>query len=326
MKLNWKSALIPSQWRGPYLDYLPVIAGLLLALGVGHSLAQLTWALWSGPRYAYQVPAIPPGGPGPAAMPAQALPDISALHLFGKFEPPQAPVAPAEIPVTPLNLLLRGVIAADNPASARAIIADQGGKEDYYAINAELPGGAKLKEIYTDRIILVRNNRDEVLRLPREGTDANIPVAVPVDAVPPPLPVPVPEPQQQQAPVPVPAASAAGAKAPSPEQNAETLSILRSYRDALQTNPQVLAGVAKAEPVTEGSRQLGYRINAGNDPTFLPRFGLEPGDIITTVNGVVLDNPAKGLEAVGKLGSASQVNISILRNGQPRTMSFNLNQ
>ncbi len=305
---------MPSQWQGPYLDYLPVIAGLLLALGVGHSLAQLTWALWSGPRYAYQVPAIPPGGPGPAAMPAQALPDISALHLFGKFEPPQAPAAPAEIPVTPLNLFLRGVIAADNPASARAIIADQGGKEDYYAINAELPGGAKLKEIYTDRIILVRNNQDEVLRLPREGTDANIPVAVPVDAVPPPLSVPVP------------AASAAEAKTPSLEQNAETLSILRSYRDALQTNPQVLAGVAKAEPVTEGSRQLGYRINAGNDPTFLPRFGLEPGDIITMVNGVVLDNPAKGLEAVGKLGSASQVSISILRNGQPRTMSFNLNQ
>jgi general secretion pathway protein C len=325
LKLNWKSALIPSQWQGPYLDYLPVIAGLLLALGVGHSLAQLTWALWSGPRYAYQVPATPLSGPGQAATTAQALPEISALHLFGKFELPTTPAAPTEIPVTPLNLLLRGVIAADNPASARAIIADQSGKEDYYAINAELPGGAKLKEIYTDRIILVRNNQDEVLRLPREGSDANIPVAVPVDAVPPPPPAPIPEPQQQ-APVPVPAASAAGAKAPSPEQNAETLSILRSYRDALQTNPQALAGVAKAEPVTEGNRQLGYRINAGHDPTFLPRFGLEPGDIITTVNGVVLDNPAKGLEAVGKLGSASQVNISILRNGQPRALSFNLNQ
>ena len=319
--------MIPSQWQGPYLDYLPVIVGLLLALGVGHSLAQLTWALWSGPRYAYQVPVTPLGGPGPAVSPAQALPEISALHLFGKFEPPKASVAPTEVPVTPLNLTLRGVIAADNPASARAIIADQGGKEDYYAINADLPGGAKLKEIHTDRIILVRNNQDEVLRLPREGTDASIPVAVPVDAVPPPPPPPAPIPEpQQQAPVPVPAAPAAGAKAPSPEQDAATLSILRNYRDALQTNPRVLARVAKAEPVTEGNRQLGYRINAGNDATLLPRFGLEPGDIITTVNGVVLDNPAKGLEAVGKLGSASQVNISILRNGQPRTLSFNLNQ
>lgn len=322
MKLNWKSGLLPSQWHGPYLDYLPVIAGLLLALGVGYSLAQMTWALWSGPRYAYQVPATPLAGPGPAAAPAQALPEISALHLFGKFEPPQAPVAPAEIPVTPLNLLLRGVIAADNPASARAIIADQGGKEDYYAINAELPGGAKLKEIYTDRIILVRNNQDEVLRLPKESVEENIPVAVPVSVTQPPPPQQVPEGTPIPAPVPPPAA----AKGPPVEQNPETLSILRSYRDALQTNPTVLAGVAKAEPVTEGNRQLGYRINAGSDPTFLPRFGLEPGDIITTVNGIALDNPAKGLEAVGKLGSASQVNISILRNGQPRTMSFNLDQ
>ena len=322
MKLNWKSALAPSQWQGPYLDYVPVIAGLLLALGVGYSLAQMTWALWQGPRYAYQVPATPRGGPGPAATPAQALPEISALHLFGKFEPPQAPTAPAVIPVTPLNLLLRGVIAADNPASARAIIADQGGKEDYYAINAELPGGAKLKEIHTDRIILVRNNQDEVLRLPREGVEENIPVAVPVSVTP---PTPPPQPVPEGAAIPVPAPPAA-AKGPPVEQNPETLSILRSYRDALQTNPQVLAGVAKAEPVTEGSRQLGYRINAGNDPTFLPRFGLEPGDIITTVNGIALDNPAKGLEAVGKLGSANQVNISILRNGQPRTLSFNLDQ
>ena len=314
--------MAPSQWQGPYLDYVPVIAGLLLALGVGYSLAQMTWALWQGPRYAYQVPATPRGGPGPAATPAQALPEISALHLFGKFEPPQAPTAPAVIPVTPLNLLLRGVIAADNPASARAIIADQGGKEDYYAINAELPGGAKLKEIHTDRIILVRNNQDEVLRLPREGVEENIPVAVPVSVTP---PTPPPQPVPEGAAIPVPAPPAA-AKGPPVEQNPETLSILRSYRDALQTNPQVLAGVAKAEPVTEGSRQLGYRINAGNDPTFLPRFGLEPGDIITTVNGIALDNPAKGLEAVGKLGSANQVNISILRNGQPRTLSFNLDQ
>ena len=319
--------MAPSQWQGPYLDYLPVMAGLLLALGVGYSLAQLTWTLWSGPRYAYQVPAAPFSAPGPAATPAQALPEISALHLFGKFEPPAAPVAPAEIPVTPLNLTLRGVVAADNPASARAIIADQGGKEDYYAINADLPGGAKLKEIHTDKIILVRNNQDEVLRLPKEGAVENIPVAVPVSVTPPaPPPPPVPE-AAEGAPIPPVAAPPAAAKGSPPiEQNPETLSILRSYRDALNTNPKILAGVAKAEPATEGSRQLGYRINAGNDATFLPRFGLQPGDIITTVNGIVLDNPAKGLEAVGKLGSANQVNISILRNGQPKTLSFNLNQ
>lgn len=326
MKLNWKNALAPSQWQGPYFDYLPVVAGVLLVLGLGHSLAQLTWALWSGPRYAYQVPVTPLDGPGPAATPVQALPEIGALHLFGKFEPPKAPVAAAEMPVTPLNLTLRGVVAADNPASARAIVADQGGKEDYFGIGADLPGGAKLKEIHTDRIILTRNNQDEVLRLPREGVAENIPVAVPVSVTPPaPPPQPVPE-GTEGAPMPVPVPPPATAKGPSVEQNPETLSILRSYRDALNTNPKVLAGVAKAEPVTEGNRQLGYRISAGNDATFLPRFGLEPGDIITTVNGIVLDNPAKGLEAVGKLGSASQVSISILRNGQPRTMSFNLNQ
>ena len=318
MKLNWKNARLPSQWQAASLDYLPVVAGLLLALGVGHSLAQLTWSLWSAPRYADQVPPAPPNGASPAAAPAQALPELSALHLFGKFEPPKAPVTPAEMPVTPLNLSLRGVVAADNPVTALAIIADQGGKEDYYAINAELPGGAKLKEIHSDRIILVRNNQDEVLRLPREATDENIPVAVPVNAAAPPAPATEPPPQAP--------AAAAGSKAPSPEHNPEALAILRSYRDALQTNPQLLAGVAKAEPVTEAGRQLGYRINAGNDATFLPRFGLEPGDIITTINGIVLDNPAKGLEAVGKLGSATQVNIGFLRQGQPRTMSFNLNQ
>ncbi len=322
MKLNWKSALAPSQWQGPYLDYLPVIAGLLLALGVGYSLAQLTWTLWSGPHY--EVPAAPFSAPGPAAVPAQALPEMSALHLFGKFEPPQAPVAPTEIPVTPLNLTLRGVIAADNPASARAIVADQGGKEDYYAINADLPGGAKLKEIRTDRIILTRNNQDEVLRLPRDSAEENIPVAVPVSVTPAAAPPPQPVPEGASAPAPVAPAAAAGS--PPVEQNPETLSILRSYRDALHTNPKVLAGVANAEPVTEGNRQLGYRINAGNDASFLTRFGMQAGDIITAVNGVVLDNPAKGLEAVGKLGTANQVNISILRHGQPRTVSFNLNQ
>jgi general secretion pathway protein C len=100
---------------------------------------------------------------------------IAKWHLFGEAgkEKPVKKVT-VDAPETRLKLTLRGVFASDDSSSAsdaRAIIGDPRGKEDSYAPGDPLPGGAKLAEIYPDRIILERNGRFETLRLPKKITN-----------------------------------------------------------------------------------------------------------------------------------------------------------
>jgi len=56
----------------------------------------------------------------------------------------------------------------------------------------------------------------------------------------------------------------------------------------------------------------------------LSRFGLEPGDIVTSINGIALDNPVRGLEALRDLSSADEITIELLRNGRAQKKAFSL--
>jgi len=78
-----------------------------------------------------------------------------------------------DAPETRLKLTLRGVFASEDSSGGRAIVGDPQGKEENYAVGDPLPGGAKLSEIYPDRIILERNGRFETLRLPKERTQSS---------------------------------------------------------------------------------------------------------------------------------------------------------
>lgn len=319
----------------------------LLVIGLAYSLAQLTWRLWPAPAAA-SGPAAVAAGHTPAPARAAAKPvgaDLAALHLFGQFDAASQAGAtqPAVLPETPLNLILHGVIASDDRANARAIIADASGKENYYALDAELPGGAVLKEIHADHVVLARNNQNEVLRLPKNAGADN-----PANAVAsPPLPTPnlptapgtamgetdlsdaefgtpeVAEPPQPDGAPPVdgtpPPDAATVANAAAQD---DVGALLRNYRDALAANPQSLVGLAQTEPVQAGGRFLGYRVQPGSDPMLFQRLGLEPGDIVTSVNGISLDNPASGATALNAMARGSELRLIITRNGTPKTLAF----
>ena len=96
---------------------------------------------------------------GSSAAPAlrqesqQAAQEIANLHLFGRADAVSVAPQPATMPETKLNLVLRAVLASGDAATARAIISDPSGGENFYAIGAQLPGGAELKEIHATNII-----------------------------------------------------------------------------------------------------------------------------------------------------------------------------
>ena len=153
-------------------EHLPLAVSVVAVVLIGYYLARVFWLLYPA------APAAPWQPPQPSQQMAQVAAGpadtsaITATHLFGEASteaPELTGDAALNAPDTSLSLQLRGAIAADNPKTAHAIIADASGNEHVYFTNASLPGGATLQQIQADRVILSRAGQLEVLRLPREG-------------------------------------------------------------------------------------------------------------------------------------------------------------
>lgn len=271
------------------------MVNILLVIWLAWLLAQLTWVLLpdSGPGEAQPVDVTPV--PVARQQPRIDERQIASWHLFGEAVKEQ-PVKKTTVdaPETRLKLTLRGVFASDDSKSAsmRAIVGDPRGKEESYAPGDPLPGGAKLSEIYPDRIILERGGRFETLRLPKKTMNT-------------------------------------GSAAPGSSSRARTATsgnaaAFSRYRSEIKRNPSSLMNYIRTTPERKDGKFIGFRLQAGKDPGAMKELGLVPGDIVTSINEVQIDSPAKGMKAMQALGEGDSVNVVLLRDGKETSMSLTL--
>ncbi|MGE0384911.1 MAG: type II secretion system protein N [Gammaproteobacteria bacterium] len=126
---------------------------------------------WHAPRLRAPAPVPIEDAVDTAPRPRPAPADYSrlaTLRLFGA--PAQARVAAADAPETAdTTLQLKGTLHADGAGPARAILALSGAPDRVYAPGDELAGGAVLREVQRDRIVIERDGRLESVRLPKPG-------------------------------------------------------------------------------------------------------------------------------------------------------------
>lgn len=268
----------------------PPVTALMVIL-VAYSLAKLSWQIIPAPAAGNTRPpqvqtasAIRSGGTSDFAR-------IVEWHLFGQAQAQaQAAPRPVDAPDTNLNLVLRGVAFSEDQSVAHAIIA-AGNNEKQYTVGAKLQGNVELKEIHPDRVVLLHNGRYETLRLPRDNAVGG--TAAAVRPAPPSRPVPA---------------------TPPPD--------LQKIRDTLLNNPQSFTDIMQVNPVNQDGAFIGFRVAPGRKRAMLQQLGLQEGDIITSVNGIQLDDPAKGLEVLNNLRTADEVAVTILRDGIEESLSF----
>ncbi|HRY14840.1 MAG: type II secretion system protein GspC [Candidatus Competibacteraceae bacterium] len=291
-----------------------VAVNLLLVIAIAHTLAGLTWSVLTGQSSSLASvitsPAMESGtSAGPAARQPADVATISAWHLFGKVEASRPVVAtPAPMPVTPLNLRLVGVFFTERGQSrALALIADGNSLERGYRIGDSLPGGVRLERIERDQVVVSRNGREELIKLPKLD-DPNRPVVTPE---PPVLPVPLEEepdpPSTFNAP-----------------QVIDASAIADRLRGEISGRPQALEDIAFASPYVQNGQFMGFRLRPGRDRRIFQQLGLNGGDVLTEINGTRLNSPAQGLALLQELMSASQIDVRVLRNGAEVSLTFTL--
>ncbi len=266
------------------------------------------WLAWQLAGLSWLVVSPPPHEPGDVPEPALQQPvqrrqnsvnaqQLANWHVFGEAGK-QAVVkkaTPLSAPETRLRLTLKGVFASDDKGLGQAIIADPKGKEDNYAVGDPLPGGARLSAIYPDRIILERSGRFETLKLPKKRNRTG---------------------------------SRAGGYRASNRAGVGNERVraaaFNRYRKAIRQNPSSFLNYVRATPARQNGKFIGFRLQAGRQRGALRTLGLKPGDIVTAINGVKIDAPAKGMKAMQALGKGDSVSVTLLRGGQEVSLNLDL--
>ncbi len=271
---------------------MPFWISLGLVLLLAWYLAKLAWSLYPEPSTAsWQPPSARPSQSAAGAT-SSDYSDLQAAGLFGRADADEQPEMAVQdvvdAPDTRLDLKLRAAVASSDNATAHAIIADGTGNEQTYFIRDSIPGGATLHQVHPDRVILNRGGMLEALRLPREF---------------------------------------AGAAAPArgrPRRNAAVAQ--PTVQEVVQNNAASFTDVVRPQPFMPNGQLRGYRVYPGRNRQQFAALGLRPGDLVTEINGMALNNPAEGMQIFRSLGDATQVTVTLERNGQSQVMTLDTNQ
>ena len=198
-----------------------------------------------------------------------------------------------DAPETTLSLTLKGILAKEEDTNGGAIISGSRGEDEAYDVGDIIDNadGATLHSVYSDRVLLNRNGRLETLRLPKELVAAS---------------------------------SSMGLVSPLPQ--AATPSDSGSLREVITQNATRLTDIVRLAPHVQEGQVVGFRVNPGRDRATFEALGLQAGDVVTDINGTVLDDPSQGLQVFQSLGESTQANVTVLRDGVPQVIVIDTTQ
>ncbi len=229
---------------------------------------------------------------------------IVSLNLFGDTAaaPQVQEEQITEAPETKLNLTLSGVVASSEENGGVAVIAYRNTQQTY-GIGDKIEGtSVTLVEIFSDRVIIKNRLTRETLMMEgldfdeanrqRERQGSNVsrnPVNV--------GPQPTREVSQQEA---------------------------QEIRQQVFQNPESFADFIRLTPAKNELGIIGYKVAPGKKPAFFNSVGLKNGDVLTELNGRDLSNPQQALEALRILQEAEELDLVLLRNNEPISLSIEI--
>ncbi len=271
----------------------------LAVFGIAYTLAMSALFFVSGPTGADLTSS---SGTSASRIPPPTANNVNAIlsrNLFGVAGAATSAAGATTEVETRLPLELLGVFVAELAsavADSAAIVAQKGKPGELYHIGDLLPGNAELIEVHPQHIVLRRAGARETLRFPDVARTqlaglANSPASNVLKGF----------------------ASTARAASTTPTTGRQAASnrtpreLIDAYRDRLSEDPQRALNDLGIAPVADGTSQ-GYRLDDLAQSPYLSQTGLQPGDVILSVNG----------QAVGDIRQDQQQIDNILAQGSAR--------
>jgi general secretion pathway protein C len=277
------------------------------------ALAGLTWRLtgWDDGRSEVAVAeTLPPLGVSTGSTGG----DVDVARIVGLAPFGGGAVGIGGLPGSSSGLVLKGVLMASPASASTALIAVGEGPAALYGVGQAV-ADAMIEAIAVDHVILVVGGARQRLDFPAPVAGVAGPAAavsgagitVTTPGPPPPSPAVA---AALAASSPVATAAAAAAAASQPARPGLDRGATANVTSAAGT----LGVAASAE---------GYRV--GDNPSAeLRRFGLQPGDVIETLNGQAVGNAATDQQLFERARSSGQARVVVVRQGRRLTLNFPL--
>jgi type II secretion system protein C len=183
----------------------------------------------------------------------------------------------ASISNEPLPLVLVGTIPGRHANEGTAMIGTDARNAQTYLAGAILHNGTRLAEVHRDRVVLTRDKRRAVLYLQNRG------------------------PNQGKA-QPDPLLMVGG----SPPQMASITSPPPSSIDSV-------SDYVRTVPVYEGDIITGFQVFPGARKSVFSKWGLRPGDVVTSLDGAALVDADQTQQLLSALGEGAAISASVRR-------------
>lgn len=192
--------------------------------------------------------------------------------------------APVDQPRTSLNLKLVGLVYSTDQDQARAIIESEQDGARSYSTHERVADKVEIHSIEPDRVILLHAGRQEALMLHPEDE----PTGSQSDTESQPIDDP------------------GGSQASTPRKTAD---VMRDF---------------SATPVMEDGKLVGFRLEALRNPELMTQWGIDPGDVITAVNGLPLNSQGRIMVLYDKLKKQNEFELTLINGGNRRTVTVDL--
>ena len=228
---------------------------------------------------------------------------VTALNLFGDASRSQLnPTATVteSLEETRLNLELVGVFAAstDDPEDSAALISEKRGTAKLFRINERVPGNATLVEVFADGVVLERSGKRELLRFPttkNNFTPQGEPGRTIIDPA-----LSRSRTALQGSRITDASSSAtrtelaAAEKPATAGRNAQqsVRQVIASYQGRLENDAEGTLAELGIKPISADVAG-GYRLGSLASHPALKQTGLQPGDILLSVNNRAIGNVAE---------------------------------
>lgn len=262
-----------------------ILAKLIFTLLIASQLAVLTWMILSPSRLVL----IEPSRGEALSGGQQEQASIADWHIFGNAAVEVVDL-PKEVnaPKTRLRLELLGVMAASKAERSSAIIAPKGGAGENYRIGDVVQGRTKLAAVHQDKVILDSNGKLETLKFDLTSKQNLRKSSQPTRA-------------QKKA-------AARGSLKDRFKKVRNASDAVTLLRDEVNNDP---AGALKQLGLETSANGEGYKVS--NSGSMLTQLGLQPGDVILSVNGQTLGNLDDDQNLLEQVTNSGQARLEIQR-------------